>query len=125
MENPLSIKGRSVILVLIVVFVNGMQIACHQPSHHAAQSRVVLPNAELLHCRFGECAQMWYTVGAKPGAITPWRMTIERLGNDPCPNGIIALYDKNVSMEELVNAITERYGSPVLKEHGKMPAKLW
>jgi len=27
MENPLSMKGRSVILVLIVVFVNGMQIA--------------------------------------------------------------------------------------------------
>jgi len=123
MENPLSVKGRSIILVLIVVFVNGMQIACHQPSHHAGQSRVVLPNAELLNCHFGECAQMWSTVGAKPGAITPWRVTIERLGNDPCPNGIIALYDKNVSMEELVNAVTERYGSPVLK--GDMPGGTW
>lgn len=120
MENPLSMKGRSIILVLIVVFVNGMQIACHQPSHpepsqHAGQNRVVLPNPELLHCRFGECAQMWSAVGAKPGAITPWRVTIERLGNDPCPNGIIALYDKNVSMEELVDAVTERYGSAVLQ----------
>jgi hypothetical protein len=103
------------ILVLILVFVNGMQIACHQPSHHAGQSRVVLPNAELLNCHFGECAQMWSTVGAKPGAITPWRVTIERLGNDPCPNGIVALYDKNVSIEELTDAITERYGSVSLK----------
>jgi hypothetical protein len=128
MENPFSMKRRSVIFVLIVVFLNGMQIACHQPSHHepsqrAGQSRVVLPNAELLHCRLGECAQMWSTVGAKPGAIAPWRVTIERLGNDPCPNGIIALYDKNVSMEELVNAVTERYGSPVLK--GEMPGGIW
>jgi len=116
-------KGRGIILVLIGVFVNGMQIACYQPSHHAGQSRVILPNAELLNCRFGECAQMWSTVGAKPGAITPWRVTIERLGNDPCPNGIIALYDKNVSIEELVNAVTERYGSPVLK--GDMPGGIW
>ncbi len=123
MENPLSMKGRCIILVLIVVFVNGMQIACHQPSHHAGQSRVVLPNAELLNCRFGECAQMWSTVGAKPGAITPWRVTIERLGNDPCPNGIIALYDKNVSMEELVDAVTERYGSAVLKFDS--PGGIW
>ncbi|HEV3036606.1 MAG TPA: hypothetical protein VHA33_02345 [Candidatus Angelobacter sp.] len=123
MENPFSMKARSIILLLIVVFVNGIQIACHQPSHHQWQSRVVLPNAELLNCRFGECAQMWSTVGAKPGAITPWRVTIERLGNDPCPNGIIALYDKNVSMEELVNAVTERYGSAALK--GAVPGGIW
>lgn len=126
MKSPLSMKRR--ICVLIVVFVNGMQIACHQPSQHdgqsdAGQSRVVLPNAELLRCRFGECAQMWSPADAKPGAITRWRVTIERLGNDPCPNGIVALYDKNVSMEELVNAVAERYGAPVLK--GDMPGGTW
>lgn len=118
MENPLSVKRR--ILLLVVVFLNGMQIACHQPSHReasqgAGQSRVILPNAELLHCRFGECSQMWSTADAKPGAITPWRVTIERLGNDPCPNGIVALYDKRASLEELANVVTERYGSPLLK----------
>jgi len=128
MENPLSMKRRSIILVVTVVFLSGMLIACHQPSHPepsqpAGQSRVVLPNPELLHCRFGECAQMWSTLGAKPGAITPWRVTIERLGNDPCPNGIIALYDKNVSIEELVDAVTERYGSAVLK--GDFPGGIW
>lgn len=108
-------KRRSIVFVLIAVFAGGMQVACHQPSHHEGQSRVILPNAELLNCHFGECAQMWSTVGAKPGAITPWRVTIERLGNDPCPNGIVALYDKNVSMQELVDAVTERYGSVYLK----------
>jgi hypothetical protein len=128
MENDLSMKRRRITFVLIVVFLNGMLIACHQPSHpepsqHAGQSRVVLPNPELLHCRFGECAQMWSTVGAKPGAITPWRVIIERLGNDPCPNGIIALYDKNVSMEELVDAVTERYGSAYLKFDS--PGGIW
>jgi len=45
-------KRRSIIFVLIVVFVSGMQMACHQPSHRAGQSSVVLPNAELLKCRF-------------------------------------------------------------------------
>jgi len=120
-------KRRSIILVLIVVFAYGMLIACRQPSHpepsqHAGQSRVVLPNPELLHCRFGECAQMWSAV-AKPGAITPWRVTIERLGNDPCPNGIVALYDKGVSLEELVDAVTERYGSPALKFDS--PSGIW
>lgn len=124
------IRGR--ILVMIVVL-NGMQIACHRPSQHepsqhapsqaVGQSRVVLPNADLLHCRFGECAQMWSTADAKPGAITPWRVTVERLGNDPCPNGIVALYDKNVSMEELTQAVTERYGSPVIKFD--MPGGTW
>ena len=136
MENPLSMKRR--ILVLIVVFVSGMQMACHQPSHQepsqhelshqepsrgAGQSRVVLPNAELLHCRFGECAQMWSPADAKPGTITPWRVTIERLGSDPCPNGIVALYDKNASLEELASAVTERYGSPLLK--GDMGGGTW
>jgi hypothetical protein len=66
---------------------------------------------------------MWSAVVAKPGGITPWRVTIERLGNDPCPNGIIALYDKNVSMQELTDAITERYGSVSLK--GDMPGGIW
>jgi hypothetical protein len=123
MENPLSSKRRSIILVLIVLFVAGMQTACHQPSHHERQNRVVLPNAELLNCRFGDCAQMWSTVGAEPGAISPWRVTIERLGNDPCPNGIIALYDKNISMEELVNAVTEQYGPVYLKS--ALPGGIW
>ena len=109
--------------MLTVLFVNGTQIACHQPSHHAGQSRVVLPNAELLSCRFGECAQMWSTVGAKPGAKAPWRVTIERLGNDQCPNGIIAMYDRNVSMEELMDAVTERYGPVYLK--GALPGGTW
>lgn len=125
-ENPLLMKRR--ILALIVVFVNGMQIGCHQPSQHelsqgAGQSRVVLPNAELLHCRLGECAQMWSTADAKPGAVTPWGVTIERLGNDPCPNGIVALYDKNASMEELTDAVTQRYGAPFLK--GDRPGGTW
>lgn len=116
-------KRRSVIFVLALVLVNGMQIACHQPSHHTRQSSVVLPNPDLLKCRFGECAQMWTAAGAKPGAVTPWRVTIERLGNDPCPNGITALYDKNVSMQELIDAVTEQYGSVSLK--GALPGGTW
>lgn len=116
-------KVGRIIFVLILLVVSGMQIACRQSSHHAAQSRVVLPNPELLRCHFGECAQMWSTVGAKPDGITPWRVTIERLGNDPCPNGIIALYDKDVSIEELVNAVTERYGPVYLK--GDLPGGVW
>jgi hypothetical protein len=116
-------KRRSIIFVLTAVFVNGMQMACHRPSHHAGQSTVVLPNAELLKCRFGECSQMWSKVGARLGANAPWRVTIERLGNDPCPNGIIALYDKNVSVEELMDAVTEQYGSVSLK--GALPGGTW
>lgn len=108
-------KRRSILFMLTVVFVNAMQIACHQPSHHTAQSRVALPNAELLNCRFGECTQIWSTIGTQPGANAPWRVTIERLGDDQCPNGIIALYDKNVSMEELMDAVTEQYGSVSLR----------
>ena len=116
-------RPPAIILVFAVVFVSGIQIACHRPSYHEWQNRVVLPNAELLNCRFGECAQMWSTVGAKPGAITPWRVTIERLGDDPCPNGIIALYDKNISMEELTDALTERYGPAYLKS--ALPGGIW
>ncbi|HXX19766.1 MAG TPA: hypothetical protein VEJ46_10215 [Candidatus Acidoferrum sp.] len=117
-------KRRHITFVLTAVFVSGMQIACHQPSHHAEQSRVILPNAELLKCRFGECAQMWSTVGARPGANAPWRVTIERLGDDPCPNGIIALYDKDVSMEELMDAVTEQYG-PVSLRSAASPGGTW
>jgi len=117
-------KRRHITFVLTAVFVSGMQIACHQPSHHAERSRVILPNADLLKCRFGECAQMWSTVGARPGADAPWRVTIERLGNDPCPNGIIALYDKNVSMEELMDAVTGQYG-PVSLRGAASPGGIW
>ena len=117
-------KTRSIIFGLIVVFVSATEIACHQPSHHPWQSNVVLPNAELLKCRFGECPQMSSTVGARPGANAPWRVTIERLGNDPCPNGIIALYDKNVSIEELIDAVTEQYG-PVYQKGRALPGGIW
>jgi len=117
-------QRRSIIFVLTAIFLNGIQIACRQPSHHAGQSRVVLPNAQLLNCRFGECAQMWSSTSAKPGAKAPWRVTIERLGDSPCPNGIIALYDKNVSMEELMDAVTEQYG-PAYLTGGALPGGTW
>lgn len=104
-----------IIVLLTVVFVSGTQIACHRPPHHADQNGVVLPNAALLKCRFGECAQMWSAVSSGPDINAPWRVTIERLGDDPCPNGIVALYDKNVSMEELMDAVTEQYGPVSLR----------
>jgi hypothetical protein len=114
---------RGIIFALAAVFMVGMLIVYHRHSHHAGQGKAVLPSAELFKCRFGECAQMWSSVGAKPGDKAPWRVTIERLGNDPCPNGIVAFYDKSVSMEELVDAVTEQYGPAY--EKGPLPGGDW
>ena len=118
-----TLNRCSIVFLLTAVFVNGMLIGCHRPSHQAGQSRVVLPNTELLHCRSGDCAQIWFPVGGNANAVTPWRVTVERLGDDPCPNGIIALYDHNVSMDELVEAVTEQYGPAYLK--GDSPGGTW
>lgn len=57
---------RGIIFALAAVFIAGILIVYHRHSHHAGQSKAVLPNAELFKCRFGECAQTWFSVGAKP-----------------------------------------------------------
>lgn len=108
-------KRRFFSFLLATITVSSVLSAAQTPSVGDQKRGVIIPDTGLMKCRLGECATMWSTVGTKLGAVGPWRVTIERLGEDPCPNGIIALYDESVSMEELEAAVSARYGPAYLK----------
>jgi hypothetical protein len=72
---------------------------------------VVLPSSRLLRCQSASCSQLWQEdEGNKGTAIYPAKITIDRFGDDACPRGILALYDKSVSMDAVESAVNQRFG---------------
>jgi hypothetical protein len=50
---------------------------------------------------------------------------IDIFGKDNCPRGILALYEKSVSMEEINAALDQRYGKWAQGSNAALPVKLW
>ncbi len=92
---------------------------------HENGSRIVLPNSKLLGCRSSGCFQLWQDEPAQADAIYPRQVIIDIFGNDRCPRGILALYEKSVSTEEIKAALDERYGKWALADFATSPVKLW
>jgi hypothetical protein len=88
---------------------------------------VVLPSSRLLRCQSASCSQLWQEdEGNKGTAIYPVKVTIDRFGDDGCPRGILALYDKSVSMDAVASAVNQRFAEWAFNTHASSNnIKLW
>jgi hypothetical protein len=50
---------------------------------------------------------------------------VDIFGDDPCPLGLAAIYEKSVSLNDLRAAIDEQYGKWALATNSDSPVKLW
>jgi len=105
--------------LLIAGFTSYAQIK-HEPGKH-----VVLPNPKLLRCVSSHCAQLWRDKVPDANDIYPKQVVVDLFDNSPCPLGVMARYDKSVSMDDLKAAIDEHYGQWALANNDTAPVKLW
>ncbi len=92
----------------------------HQTSKH-----VVLPNPKLLGCVSSDCSQLWQDKPPDTNDIYPKQVVVDLLHNDYCPSGVMAHYDKSVSMEDLKAAIDARYGKWAVADFNAGSVMLW
>lgn len=85
----------------------------------------VLPNTKLLRCVASRCSQIWQDKPPGVNDVYPKQVVFDLLGNNPCPLGVLARYDKSVSMGDLKAAIDERCGKWALPSNATAPVKLW
>jgi hypothetical protein len=68
---------------------------------------IALPNPGLFRCA---ATRLWQDEKPQPGEIYPERMFVDHFDHDGCPQGLLALYDKSTSEDEIRAAINQRYG---------------
>ncbi len=71
------------------------------------------------------CAQLWRDKVPDANDIYPKQVVVDLFDNSPCPLGVMARYDKSVSMDDLKAAIDEHYGQWALANNDTAPVKLW
>jgi len=113
------------ILVLMVSAIVTTGVISRGRAKYENGSRIVLPNSKLLGCRSSGCFQLWQDNPAQANAIYPRQVTIDIFGNDKCPRGILALYEKSVSTDEIKAALDQSYGKWALADFATSPVKLW
>jgi hypothetical protein len=86
---------------------------------------VVLPNAKLIGCRSPNCSQLWQEQPSEKNSIFPMQMSIDM--EKGCPIGVVARYDKTVTLLDIKAAIDQRYGKWAVPDNGDptVPVKLW
>jgi hypothetical protein len=87
--------------------------------------RIVLPNSRLLGCKSADCSRLWESRSSSDDTIYPRQVTVDIFGDDPCPLGLVAIYEKSVSLNDLKAAIDEQYGRWALPSGADSPMKLW
>jgi hypothetical protein len=115
---------KKILLLMVAVLVTTGMASCGRAKHENA-SRIVLPNSKLLGCSSSACFQLWQGDLAQANAIYPRQVTIDIFGNDRCPRGISALYEKSVSTDEIKAALDQRYGKWALADFATSSVKLW
>lgn len=92
---------------------------------HENSSHVALPSAKLIGCSSSGCSQLWQDKPEDANAIYPKQVSIDI--QNSCVSGLVARYDRNISIQEIKAAIDERYGKWALgkNEDPSVPVKLW
>jgi hypothetical protein len=92
-------KSCAVWLALTLMFCQSSQPETGKP--------VALPNPGLFQCA---ATRLWQDEKPQPGEIYPVRMFMDHFDKDGCPQGLLALYDKSTSEDQIRAAINQRYG---------------
>jgi hypothetical protein len=97
-----------------------MLLAFGVPAKGGSGKRIVLPSPALLGCRSDSCSQVWQKRDVDADAIFPRQVII-----DVGDRGVMALYDKSISLESLEASINEHYGRWAFPDNGNRTVKLW
>ena len=97
---------------------------------------VVLPNPKLMGCESVTCSQLWLNEDGVPDAKYPNRLSIDFSDGSQnnngslfefrngVPYGLMAVYDKSVTIEDVAASINEHYGKWVYGDPAG-PVRLW
>ena len=97
-----EMKMKRIVAVLtLVLILPHLQVARGQNP-----GRIVLPNPKLLRCSSSDCFQLW-PEATEQKAIFPKQMIVDM--EQGCVYGMTALYDKSVSLDQIVSAIDGDY----------------
>jgi len=113
------------ILATVAIAMAALAFGSFRRAGHTAGTNIVLPNSRLLGCRSSACSQLWQGTPSGKNAIFPRQVIVDVFGDESCPRGIVALYDKSVSMENLEASIDELYGRWGHTDNETLPVKLW
>lgn len=108
----------------IIAFFSAVCLLCGARVAPEKDRHIVLPNPKLLGCRASACSQLWPNE-ASTDAIYPRQMVVDIFGDNPCPLGMEAIYEKSVSMDDLKVAIDREYGQWGQPGNANLPVKLW
>jgi hypothetical protein len=85
---------------------------------------VVLPNSKLIGCKASDCSQVWQGTPVETAAIYPHNVNIDV--DNGAVLGIVAQYDKAVSMSDIKASIDGHYGkSTYVIDNETSPVKVW
>jgi hypothetical protein len=92
--------------------------------NHAGGQHVVLPNSKLIGCKASDCSQMWQDIPTDAVAIYPHNINIDV--ENGAVLGIVAHYDKAVSVGDIKASIDGHYGkSTYVIDNETSPVKVW
>jgi hypothetical protein len=113
--------NRTPAVIAIAISLISWTGATQQSSRH-----VVLPNQTLLACRSTNCSQVWLDGFTTSEGIFPVELTID-IDNTSGRGvkGLMAVYDKSVSFDDLKSSIDQRYGKWTTALSDTSKVKLW
>jgi len=100
-------------------------LPCLGGQNEGGRKHVVLPNPGLLRCATIGCSQLWLDESSDALSVFPVNISVDVSGTETCPRGIVALYDRSVSMDDIQAALDQRYGRWAQDGNTTLPVKLW
>jgi hypothetical protein len=88
-----------------------------QPKRPGSGKQIMLPSSSLMSCA---ATHLWQDAKAGTDSIYPVQVVMDHFDHEGCPQGIVALYGKTVSEEEIKTALDRRYS-----KWATPLAKLW
>ena len=82
----------------------------------------MLPSPNLMRCA---ATQLWQDEKVGAGTVYPVQVTMDHFDKSGCPQGMVAMYDKTVSVEDIKAALDRRYGKGAIWDNSSHRVKLW
>ncbi len=101
-----------------LLFLVASSMFCGQKGDTSTQ--IMLPSPGLIRC---DAAQLWQYEKAGAGAVYPAQVAMDHFDKSGCPQGMIALYDKTVSVEDIKAGLDRHYGKWAINSTHR--GKLW
>jgi hypothetical protein len=78
-----------------------------------------------MQCTPGNISGLWQDETLGSTTVYPVQLLFDHVDARGCPQGIVALYDKTVSLEDIQAALNDDYGRWAKANNAGLPVKLW